>query len=93
MSLEAPSYSYYFITTVGAQSLYLLFSCGKKNIPCGVPSCSVGYTLCKYCCSVVVCYERKNFISLNQTVPKKTEEEKNDQKCSQLNCTDVTHES
>ena len=60
MSLEAPSYSYYSITTVGAQSLYLLFSCGKKNIPCGVPSCSVGYTLCKYCCSVVVCYESEN---------------------------------
>ena len=60
MSLEAPSYSYYSITTVGAQSLYLLFSCGKKNIPCGVPSCSVGYTLCKYSCSVVVCYGSEN---------------------------------
>ena len=59
MSLEAPSYSYYFITAVGAQSLYLLFSCGKKNIPYGVPSCSVGYTLCKYCYSVVVCYENE----------------------------------
>ena len=45
MSLAAPSYSYYSITTVGAQSLNLLLSCGKKNIPCGVPSCSVGYTL------------------------------------------------
>ena len=59
MSLEAPSDSYYSITTVGAQSLYLLFSCGKKNIPCGVLSCSVGYKLCKYCCSVVVCYENE----------------------------------
>ena len=41
ISLEASSSSYYSITTVGAQSLYLLFSCGKKNIPCGMPSCSV----------------------------------------------------
>ena len=29
------------------------------------PSCSVGYTLCKYCCSVVVCYESENMPSLS----------------------------
>ena len=68
MSLEAPSYFYYSIITIEAQSLYLLFSSGKKNIPCGVPSCSVGYTLCNYCCSLVMRYESENVCHCQLTI-------------------------